>query len=303
THIEIDIRDRVAFSKFIKTVKPDIVFHLAAQAILLQSYNQPVDTYETNVNGSINLLEAIRTMDYPCDIVVVTSDKCYENTENPNGYQEGDRLGGFDPYSSSKAMAELACTSYYCSYFSKTDSGVSLCTARAGNIIGGGDWGQNRLVPDVYRAWSEGLPVEIRNPSAIRPWNFVLDTLQGYLHLAWQMNSRKELNGEAFNFGPQTGFGKTVAELIGSLSDKWPGKEVKYGDIIAHETNILKLDTTKANKVLGWQSLSSFNRTIELTHEWYYNYYRGKYAARELTRHQIGQYQKLMADSSAKPEI
>ena len=221
THFEEDVCNFSAVKKIMEEVQPDFVFHLAAQPIVSDSYENPLETITTNVLGTTNVLEALRTLNFPCTAIIITSDKCYDNVEWVWGYKETDALGGKDIYSGSKGAAELVCKSYYHSFFKKETSKIRIATARAGNVIGGGDWALDRIVPDCMRAWSRGEVVEIRSPKATRPWQHVLEPLSGYLQLGAELFENKQLNGESFNFGPKAENSHSVEQLLNDLRKVW----------------------------------------------------------------------------------
>lgn len=257
--------------------KPEFVFHLAAQPIVKLSYIDPVETFRTNVLGSLTILEAIRRTSTRCTAVMITSDKCYENVEWTWGYRENDRLGGLDPYSASKAAAECAIRSACHSFFKSPDP-VRLATVRAGNVIGGGDWAPSRIVPDCVRAWAEKQPVTIRAPKSTRPWQHVLEPLSGYLRTAQELNQRAELHSQAFNFGPRSDETRTVLELLEAIAAFWQfseGAEKVRVDSNQdfHEAGLLKLNCDKALHELGWSPALDFARTARMTAEWYDRYY------------------------------
>ena len=223
-----DIRDLEKLKEVVENYKPDFVFHLAAQAIVRKSYINPVKTWSTNLIGTINLLESLRYLKKKCSCVLITSDKCYANKEWIWGYRESDQLGGSDPYSASKAAAELAIKSYYDSFYKDKDSLVRITSARAGNVIGGGDWSEDRIVPDCIRAWSNSGTVKLRSPKSTRPWQHVLEPLSGYLTLASILYNDQSLNGQSFNFGPAVTESHSVLELVEKMGDSW---EKYYGKI------------------------------------------------------------------------
>jgi CDP-glucose 4,6-dehydratase len=276
--IRLDIRDGVALKKVVKAFKPDYVFHLAAQSLVRKSYGFPADTWSTNLMGTLNLLEACRELEAPCNVVIVTSDKCYDNVEWIWGYRETDRLGGVDPYSASKGATEILVRSYVHSYFKKNDSSVRIATARAGNVIGGGDWAVDRIVPDCMRAWARNEFVEIRNPFATRPWQHVLEPLSGYWSLALALQKDVKLHGESFNFGPPPQNNHTVKDLVDQMSYHWD--KVKWVDSSAkeksapHEAGLLKLNCDKALSMLLWEATLDFKQTALMTAEWYRDFYR-----------------------------
>lgn len=279
-HVDGDVRDYNFLKKIFVRHKPDFVFHLAAQPIVNRSYLDPKLTFETNILGTVNVLECMRHMQAKVIGVMITSDKCYENMEWEWGYRETDRLGGNDPYGSSKACAELVCHSYAKSFFCKLKTDCRMVTARAGNVIGGGDWAVDRLVPDCVKAWSSHEQVLIRNPKATRPWQHVLEPLSGYLWLGAKACESNKLCGESFNFGPSHEMGKSVSELIKLFSryfegdNKWRYLNEKK---ISHESMFLKVSSDKASRFLGWHAILSFSDTIKMAAEWYERYYKGKY--------------------------
>ena len=293
----LDIRNGEALKEFVFQTQPDFVFHLAAQALVRESYNDPVATYQTNSIGTLNLLEALRTLNKKCTVVLITSDKCYDNVEWLWGYRETDSLGGPDPYSASKGVAELIIRSHVKSYFPK-DGLVRIVVGRAGNVIGGGDWAQDRIVPDCVRSWAKGETVELRNPQATRPWQHVLEPLSGYLTLATQLNQKPELHGEPFNFGPPAQQNHTVLELVQAMSGHW--KQVRWQDVSAsgeqpYESGLLKLNCDKALQLLNWRAILTFQETVRMTAEWYRSYYENSSTIREVTYAQIRKYENLFS--------
>ncbi len=277
--IRLDIREKEALCKVIIDEKPDFIFHLAAQAIVRKSYIEPHDTWSTNLIGTINLLEAVRALDVMCSVVLVTSDKCYRNAEWLWGYRENDMLGGVDPYSASKAAAELAFSSYAKSYFGNNNQNIRIATARAGNVIGGGDWAEDRLVPDCARAWSNNLLPAIRNPHATRPWQHVLEPLSGYLCLGQKLSENISQHGESFNFGPTVNNNHAVVDLVKEMSKHW--KLVRWNEVSTksendlYEAGLLRLNCDKALSRLSWSPTLEFEETVKMTSEWYRNYYQG----------------------------
>jgi len=293
-----DIRDLESFKAVLRRERPDFVLHLAAQAIVSQSYDDPVDTITTNVVGTMNVLEALRGADHPCIALIITSDKCYDNVEWVWGYRETDRLGGRDVYSGSKGAAELVIRSYVASFFDRKDCPVRIGVGRAGNVIGGGDWARDRIVADCMRAWAEGNPVEIRSPRATRPWQHVLEPLSGYLTLGALLAERPELHGEAFNFGPAAEQNHTVLQLLEDLARGFGvggnGNHVKItGDIPFHEAGLLKLNCDKALFHLKWEAALRYADTIEFVADWYRTYYRKSADMYETTLRQIADYEAL----------
>ena len=271
----LDIRDFNLVNEVFIKFKPDFVFHLAAQPLVRRSYDDPMETFETNISGTLNILECLRLSKHKTIAVMITSDKCYDNVEQLWGYRENDRLGGKDPYSASKGAAELLIKSYYESYFVKEDSLITIGVGRAGNVIGGGDWALDRIIPDSARAWSKGKPVIIRNPHATRPWQHVLEPLSGYLTLASLLYKNSKINGEAFNFGPSADQNFSVANLLDKMIDNWnegSWKDVSQKDKV-YEAGLLKLCCDKALHMLNWEAALSFNETVKLTAEWYKIYY------------------------------
>ena len=274
-HCTGNINDSKLVRDVVESCQPEIVFHLAAQPLVRRSYVDPVSTWNTNVIGTINLMEALRTLSTPCAAVMITTDKVYRNNEWDYGYRENDPLGGYDPYSSSKAAAELAIASWrdsFCGKLSHQTSLLRIASARAGNVIGGGDWAEDRVVPDAMRALSEHQPIGLRNPSATRPWQHVLEPLGGYLHLSEQLASTTDpdLFSSAFNFGPQLESNRTVRELIEESLLHWPGTwEDKSDPSSPHEANLLNLVIDKAHRQLRWGPRWSFSTTVERTARWY----------------------------------
>ena len=229
TDHRIDIRNQSDLNEVFISARPDFVFHLAAQSLVRRSYTDPLETWQTNVLGTLHVLEALRKLDNKCSAVLITSDKCYSNVEWVWGYRESDPLGGPDPYSASQGAAELAIRSHIDSYFSCDESNIRIASARAGNVIGGGDWAEDRIVPDCVRAWSQGQCVELRSPNATRPWQHVLEPLSGYLTLASALSLRTDLHGQAFNFGPQSNYSHSVLSLVQQMGLYWD--QVRWSDI------------------------------------------------------------------------
>jgi CDP-glucose 4,6-dehydratase len=294
--LRIDIRDNVSIEKALIEIKPDFVFHLAAQALVRKSYLNPLETWETNVMGTLNVLEALRKYDSPCSCVIITSDKCYDNVEWIWGYRENDVLGGPDPYSASKGAAELAIKSHIKSYFPKHSSQVRIVSARAGNVIGGGDWSEDRIIPDCVKAWSSNHSVDLRNPNATRPWQHVLEPLSGYLTLAVKLVENPDLHGEPFNFGPLANQNHSVLELVQKMSEFWD--LVKWQDVSKkktgpYESGLLKLNCDKALALLNWTAVLGFEETVKLTSEWYKSYYSHPKDILHTTLDQIKHYQSI----------
>ena len=269
-----DVNDRAAVQRSIDAARPDFVFHLAAQPLVRSSYDEPVQTYMTNVLGTIHVLEALRSVAHPCAAIMVTTDKCYENREWLYGYREEDPLGGHDPYSSSKAAAEIAIASWRRSFFQ--NHVVRIASARAGNVIGGGDWARDRIVPDCIRALQKGEPFAVRNKTATRPWQHVLEPLSGYLWLGAVL-AEPSLRPfapahytSAFNFGPHLEANRTVAELAQEILKHWPGEWRDASDPNAvHEANFLNLATDKAHHLLAWAPAWNFETALARAVDWY----------------------------------
>lgn len=297
-HHQGDIRDLPAMRALVRAERPDFVFHLAAQAIVSVSYSDPVETITTNAIGTMNILEALRAVDHPCVAVMITSDKCYDNVEWVWGYRETDPVGGNDVYSGSKGAAELVIKCYLHSFFQAKDNPVRLGIGRAGNVIGGGDWAKDRIVVDCMRAWSEGRTVEIRSPSATRPWQHVLEPLSGYLTLGAALAQAENMHGEAFNFGPRAEQNRSVVELLGDLSKHWDFARMEdayriTGNIPFHEAGLLKLNCDKALFHLKWEPNLDYAETIRSVSEWYYAYYREQRDMYAFTLDQIAAYEDM----------
>lgn len=272
-----DIRDKSSLNKIIEEIKPDIVFHLAAQALVKKGYQEPLFTWETNVIGSLNLLESIKENNHPCSIVIVTTDKVYKNNEWLFGYREVDELGGYDPYSASKAALEIAVSSWRDSFCNdKSNNNIRIATARAGNVIGGGDWAANRIIPDAIRSIMAKKDLIIRNPNSTRPWQHVLEPLWGYMLLAKSLYLNNEGFSEPFNFGPQIQSNRTVKEVVEKIFLVWPGTYVFKNDKDNHhEAEKLYLQIDKAYQKLNWQPKISFEKSIEKTTLWYKDFFEG----------------------------
>ena len=298
-HIEGDVRNVDQLKAALQKSQPEIVFHLAAQSLVRPSYDNPLLTYQTNVMGTANLLECIRLLARPCAVVNVTTDKCYENKEWQWGYSEMDALGGSDPYSNSKACSELVTASYRASFFKVNDFNshrVALATARAGNVVGGGDWAQDRLIPDVLAAFESNQSVTIRYPQAVRPWQHVLEPLHGYLMLAEKLYQDGPKYAKAWNFGPNDQEVSTVADIVCKLAELWGAKEAWVQDLgkHPHEANYLTLDTALARKELGWQPVLSTDNALKLIVDWEQNRLKGADVSK-ITQQQITNYQSMVA--------
>ena len=272
-HHLADIRDAKAVADIITKAQPDFVFHLAAQALVRRSYADPLTTFHTNTMGTAHVLEALRQLKKPCIAVLITSDKCYDNVEWLWGYRETDRLGGKDPYSASKAAAELVIHSYVESFMCD-NTVVRVGVGRAGNVIGGGDWAIDRLVPDILNAFEQNQPVIIRNPHAIRPWQHVLEPLSGYLMLAEHLYTQGQAYSEGWNFGPKDEDAKPVQWIVEHMVNSW-GKGASWeqdSGVHPHEANYLKLDISKAKARLGWQPRWPLANALELITTWHHSY-------------------------------
>ncbi len=287
THIEGDIRDAAKLAEALASDEFDIAFHLAAQALVRRSYQDPVETYETNVMGSVNLLEAVRQNESIRTLIYVTSDKCYENNEWIWGYRETDPMGGHDPYSSSKAAAELIFSTYQRSFFHDRPN-FGAATVRAGNVIGGGDWAQDRIIPDCVRAIEARKVIELRNPSATRPWQHVLEPISGYLLLGGNMYSAPETYRGAWNFGPSSSESLTVGEVAHKMVEIFEQGSVSAPEAVVHqhEAQLLQLNCDKAHQLLKWQPRWGAMRTLTETAGWYKDVGRGM-LARDVTRNQL----------------
>lgn len=289
TSIEGDVRDGASLDAAMRNQNPEIVFHLAAQSLVRRSYADPVGTYETNVMGTVRLLEAVRRTPSVTACLVVTSDKCYENREWMWGYRENEPLGGHDPYSSSKGCTELVAAAYRRSYFN--ESSPLVATARAGNVIGGGDWAEDRLIPDLIRAFDAGMEAEIRYPAAVRPWQHVLEPLSGYLMLAERLAAGDRVFCDGWNFGPSPDDARQVSWIADTLVESWgaPAAWRVNGQPVPHEAHHLRLDSTKARTILGWTP----KLTLPVALEWLVEWYKAARAGadmREITNVQIDRY-------------
>ncbi len=295
-----DIRDFPRLKSVVGESRPEVVIHLAAQSVVRRGYEDPIETYASNVMGTVHLLEALRQLGQRCVLVNVTSDKCYENKEWAWGYRENDRLGGHDPYSNSKACAELVTAAYCDSYF-HTNHGegfrVAVATARAGNVVGGGDWTRDQLIPDLVRSLMDNQSCPIRSPSAIRPWQFVLEPLHGYLMLAERLTKEPSRFGSAWNFGPAEEDARPVSWIADRLVQLWGPQASWRKDVAAHppEAHYLKLDTSKARAALGWEPVVPLSTALEWIVDWYRACQRGA-DLRALTQTQIETYETLLGN-------
>jgi CDP-glucose 4,6-dehydratase len=301
--LEEDIRMNICESnklfEIISEIKPDYVFHLAAQPLVSISYQNPLETYQTNVLGTTNLLESLRKLKNECIAVIITSDKSYDNIEIRRGYHEEDRLGGADPYSGSKGAAELIIKSYTKSFFQNEN--VKIGVGRAGNVIGGGDWAQNRIIPDAIKSIVNKTKLIIRSPNATRPWQHVLEPLSGYISLAIDLKNSKKNNGEAFNFGPSFNSDFTVNDVLIELRKKllklnWDVEQTEG----FKESTLLKLDCKKALKLLNWRSTMNFKQTIHFTSDWYLEYFNNNNNIKDVSINQIFKYYELAKSKKIK---
>tara|TARA_Y200000002_G_scaffold77002_1_gene60538 strand:- start:3613 stop:4707 length:1095 start_codon:yes stop_codon:yes gene_type:complete len=282
--------------KIINKVKPNLIFHLAAQPLVLKSYKNPIETFQTNSLGFANILEALRVLNKPITTVMITSDKVYRNDERQKGYKEDDILHGIDPYSASKSCSEIIFSSYVNSYFKKKKTKIKIASGRAGNVIGGGDWADNRIVPDIVRSKILKKKLTLKNPKSTRPWQHVLEPLSGYLLLGKILNSKKRkiIDGDSFNFGPPFNQNKTVMELIKKYDDKLLVKKSKSKRKI-YEAKLLSLNCQKAKKTLNWNPVLNFNQLVDFTSSWYKNYYNKtkSISSYKFSIDQINQYQMI----------
>ena len=302
-HKRMDIRNLKLLKKTFKKYQPDYVFHLAAQSLVKKSYLDPTYTWETNTIGTLNVLESLREMKKNCIVVLITSDKSYKNLEIKRGYNESDILGGKDPYSASKASAELAIQSHISSFFPLKKTKVLIGVARAGNVIGGGDWSENRLIPDCVKSWSKNKRALIRNPNSTRPWQHVLEAVGGYLLFASTLKKNKKLHGEAFNFGPNSSKNYKVIFLVKLMRKYW--KKISWKVAYKNkknfqESNLLKLNCNKAKINLKWKNILSFNEMISMVADWYNSYYSNPKKIYKTSYNQIKKYEKLLEKRSLR---
>lgn len=297
-----DVRDFARLRSAMAECEPEVVIHMAAQSVVRYGYEEPIETYSTNVMGTVHLLEAVRQLKRPCVVVNVTSDKCYENQEWIWGYRESDALGGHDPYSNSKGCAELVTSAYRDSYFSPdlfSQHGVALASVRAGNAIGGGDWTSNQLIPDLIRAFLDRRPCRIRNPSAVRPWQFVLTPLHGYLLLCEKLAEEGPRFASGWNFGPAETDAKPVSWIADKLATQWGDGASWTRDGAAHpaEAQMLRLDISKSRVGLDWHPVLRLDQSLVWIIEWYREFQAGK-DLQSLTRRQIERYEYLLQDDA-----
>jgi CDP-glucose 4,6-dehydratase len=295
-----DVRDRAALETALGRARPEVVFHLAAQSLVRRSYAEPVLTFDTNVIGTAQLLDLVRAVPTVRAVVVVTSDKSYENRDLERGYHEDDPMGGHDPYSASKGCQELVTAAFRRSYL--TAAGIATASARAGNVIGGGDWSEDRLVSDLMIAAADGRPCVVRNPEAVRPWQHVLEPLRGYLMLGRALVEHGEEYAEGWNFGPHLDDAVPVRELVKRMTAAWPRLEAQFGSALAgpHEARLLRLDNAKAGRRLDWHPALSLDETVDLTVRWYRAVFEDPSAARTLMLEQLRDYERR-ASAAGQP--
>lgn len=296
-HVDGDVRNCEALSAALVDTRPDIIIHAAAQSLVRRSYDHPVETFDTNVMGTVNILQAARRISELRAVVIVTSDKCYDNQERAEAYRETDPMGGHDPYSASKGAAELVAASMARSFFNPgrySDHGVAVAMVRAGNVIGGGDWSDDRLVPDLVRAFAGGVPAQIRNPDSIRPWQHVLDALGGYLRLCECLVADGAHFAGGWNFGPDVESERNVAAIVETAIALWGGgaRFVQSHESAVHEARILRLDSSKARQKLKWRPKFDGDTTLCRTFEWYRSFYQGV-DARKLAENDIARWEAL----------
>ena len=302
-HHIADIRDATAIKTLVEQVQPDVVFHLAAQPLVRLSYELPLETFDTNVMGTAHILDAVRCIKKPCQVVLITTDKCYENKESDLPYKEDDPMGGYDPYSASKGAAELVISSYRRSFFNPATYGdlhqVAVASARAGNVIGGGDWALDRIVPDCIRTLARGEVIPVRSPKSTRPWQHVLEPLGGYLVLGMLLADETTTGDwtarcSGFNFGPNPDANRPVCDLVEEILKNWSGEWVDQSDPRAvHEAGLLNLNIDKAERLLNWSPIWSFEMAVARTVEWYRALDSDETCAPEFTRKQIEEYMEI----------
>jgi len=290
-----DISNKYKVKKTILKIKPDFIFHLAAQSLVSKSYLNPNKTWETNLIGTKNVLESLLNYKKNCSIVIITSDKCYKNIETHRPYNEKDVLGGDDPYSASKAGAEILFNSYFQSFF-KNKKNIKIASARAGNVIGGGDWAKDRLIPDCIKLWSKNKKVLIRSPKATRPWQHVLEALSGYLLLGYILNKNKKISGESFNFGPDLRKSFNVIKILQLSQKYWKNGKwiIKENNSKFKEAKLLSLDSKKSRKILNWKIRVSINEVIKFVILWYQGYYFNRKKLVELTKKQLNFFENII---------
>ena len=295
----INVYDLNRLKKTITKFKPDYLFHLAAQSIVKKSYLNPIETWKTNLFGTINILESLKNQKKETIVIIITSDKAYKNIETKRGYKEDDSIGGEDPYGASKSAAEIAIQSYVKCFFSSKKNKIFVSVARAGNVIGGGDWSSNRLIPDCMKSWLKKKKVVIRNPNSTRPWQHVLEVIYGYMTLAANLKKNKKLHGEAFNFGPDKNRGFRVIDIVKEMKKEWPIINWKINkEKVFTENVLLHLNSTKAKKKLKWKSVLNFKQIINLTIDWYKFYSKNKKKVMKKSMDQIYRYQEILKGRS-----
>ena len=286
----VDIQNLKKIKKIIKNYKADFIFHLAAQSLVKKSYTDSLMTWKSNLIGTINILESLKEVNKNTKVILITSDKVYKNIETRKGYKENDLLGGIDPYGASKSATEIAIKSYIKSFFSKKENKILITIARAGNVIGGGDWSENRLIPDCIKSYSNNKKMLVRNLNSTRPWQHVLEVLNGYVNLAEHLNKNNKIHGEAFNFGPNKK-NYSVKEVLKKINIFW--KEFNWKTHKNRnkffENTLLNLDSNKARKILRWKTKLNFTKTIKMTIDWYKNYFRFKYKVDKVLNKSIEQ--------------
>lgn len=300
---KIDLVNYKSLLKIFLNHEPDYVFHLAGQALVANSYSDPINTWQTNTIGTLNVLECLRKLKKKCTAVLITSDKSYKNLEIKRGYTENDILGGYDPYSASKAGAELVIQSHIKSFFPKNKTNILISVVRAGNVIGGGDWSNFRLIPDCIKSWTLNKKVLLRSPNSTRPWQHVLEPLWGYLLLASKLKKNKNLHGEVFNFGPNNNNNYSVLEVVKTMKKNWKKVSWKIFNSkkkIFYESSLLKINSNKAKKKIKWKCILSFEETIEMVVDWYKQNYLNSERINETTINQIKFYEELIRIRSIK---
>tara|TARA_B100001059_G_C17783531_1_gene555696 strand:- start:505 stop:1584 length:1080 start_codon:yes stop_codon:yes gene_type:complete len=291
----IDVTNYSALKREINKFKPDFIFHLAAQAIVKKSYDSPLETFRTNFLGTVNLLDILKDNKKETISIIITSDKSYKNIETNKGYKEEDKLGGDDPYGASKSAADIAINSYIKSFFKNKKNKNFVAVARAGNVIGGGDWSENRLIPDCMKSWLQKKIVKIRNPNSTRPWQHVLDVIYGYLLLAINLKKNKRIHGEAFNFGPSIKLNYRVLDILQNSKNIWPSIKWKIVNKSKFKENyLLNLNNQKAKKIINWQPVLNIKNTIKLTIDWYKDYSLNKKFIKRKSILQIKYFENLL---------
>lgn len=290
--LRIDLTNLEKTKKLINKIKPDYIFHLAAQPLVLESIKNPIKTISSNTITSINILESLRLLNFKTSCIFVTTDKVYENMNINRGYNENDKIGGKDIYSSSKGMTEIAIHSYFYSFLSKKRN-IRIATGRPCNCIGGGDWSPNRLIPDLVKSWSKKKVAVIRNPNSIRPWQHVLEPVGGYIYLCHKLSQNKELNGQTFNFGPNYSNNIKVLDVVKKISEEWSFNKYSIKQDRSNiEAPLLKININKSKKILNWKPIWDIDKTLDKTNDWYLNFYEKKNNLNDISKNQILEYQK-----------